>query len=531
MEIFENFSTGSLESGFGTTYDGWTTYRGTSLSVISFGGERVLAGKVSDTGSKRLARPLINNGGFGRIEAKWKVGSAVAADYAAANNFYNIGFMIDATDVTGVSGSNKRAIILSYEGAGSNVGIKFWNGTSTSLLLTITSVPTAEWLTVSLTTDGTGRYTAVVAQADGTILGSGSYQLSNDAAKRLYAYVDFGYTQNTSQNTWGTQVVMKDIIARDDFIRYDEVSQRRHLRFSPYPNSDTCYVVIPKDWNPAVDNTKVIISGHGYNATIGFATMLSAPFPDAGYVYGISNTHGNTWGNAQSSIDMEAMRQWIVDKCGGSEQVFTNGSSMGNLCALNYIAKYPDKVRRHVGEIGVCSLRNLYNNGTFTASIDTAYSVTRFDDIPLEYDPIRNVSKYVDMPMMLWVGTSDTTVPHGLNVRPFYEKLAKLGGKIMYIEEPGETHSLDVDPDRYLDFYNADIMGSKTRTVVLDPSSVYRIETKYANTASYLIDANQGTLTSITTTEKIINTKTGKYTTILLKTTGDMQDVSITKIG
>lgn len=530
MEIFENLSTGSLDTGFGATYNGWTTHRGSSLSVIDFGGERVLAPKVADTGSKRMTRPFINTNGFGRIEGKWKVGSNVAADYSAANNFVNLGFMIDTTNVSTLTGANKRSIALTYESAGANVGLKFWNGSSNSLLLTITAVPVGDWLTCSLTTDGTGRYTAIIADADGVILGSGSYQISADAGKQLYAYVDFGFTQNTNQNTWGTQVVMKDIIARDDFVLYDEVSQRRHLRFSPYPNSDSCYVVIPKDWNPSVDNTKVIIAGHGYNATIGFSTMLSAPFPDGGYIYGISNTHGNTWGNTQSSTDMEELRKWIVSKCGGSEKVHLNGSSMGCLCALNYAAKYRDKVRKFAGEIGVCSLQNLYKNATFTASIQTAYGVTRFGDIPKSFDPIRNVEKYKDIPIMLWAGTNDTTVPHGLNSRPFITKLGNMGGNVMYIEEPLENHSLDVDAERYLDFYGAENKDSATRIVVLNPLSVYRIKTKVANTVSYLMDANQGVLTTILTTEEIIKTK-GRYSTVLLKTTGDMKDVSITKIG
>jgi alpha-beta hydrolase superfamily lysophospholipase len=539
VEIFENFANGALETGFpGTGYNGWNLHRGTSLSVIDFGGERVFAGKTADSGSKRMARPLINAGGYGRIEAKWKVGSNVAADYSAANNFYDLGFMIDTTDVTTITGANKRAIMLSYEGAGSNVGIKIWNGTNNVNILTIASVPVGEWLTVTLVADGTGRYTGTVRNAAGDLIANGSRDVPADAGKQLYAFVDFGYTQNTNQNTWGTQLVMKDIIARDDFIRYDEVSQRRNLHFSPVVNGgDVCYVHIPKDWDPAVDNTKVILAGHGYNATIGFTTMLSAPFPDGGYVYGISNTHGNTWGNDQAVSDLDEMRKWIVTYCGGSEKVYTHGSSMGNLVALKYIAKHPEKVRKHVGEIGVCSLKNLYDNATFTGSIQTAYGVTRFKDIPKLHDPIQNPDKFLDTPIMLWVGTTDTTVPHGVNTRPFVDKVSKLGGTVMYIEEPGETHSLDVDPDRYLDFYNASIglsdkSAARTAIVKLDANSAYEIVTSAPATVSFLLDATQGTLTAISGTRETVKTK-GRPTLLLLKVTDakyDLSNITVTKI-
>lgn len=532
-EIFENLANGALETGFvGTGYNGWDLHRGSSLAIINFGGERVLAGKTADSGSKRLARPLIGPGGFGRIEAKWKVGSNVAADYSAANNFYDLGFMIDTTDVTTITGANKRAIMLSYEGAGSNVGIKIWNGTNNTNILTIASVPVGEWLTVTLVADGTGRYTATIRNAAGDIIASGSRDVPGDAGKQLHAFVDFGYTQFTNQNTWGTQLVMKDIIARNDFNGYDEVSQRRNLHFSPVVNGgDVCYVHIPKDWKPEIDNTKVILAGHGYNATIGFTTMLSNPFPDAGFVYGISNTHGNTWGNDQAVSDLDEMRKWIVKYCSGSEKIHLHGSSMGNLVALKYIAKHPEKVRKHVGEIGVCSLKNLYDNATFTGSIQTAYGVTRFKDIPKIHDPIRNTDQFLSIPMMLWVGTTDTTVPHGVNTRPFADKVAKQGGQVMYIEEPGETHTLDVDPERYLDFYNADMglnpkSNARTALIGLEANSSYEITTSVAGSVAYLVDATQGALTTIASNSAVIKTK-GRPSLMLVKIIDPAQKLGI----
>jgi fermentation-respiration switch protein FrsA (DUF1100 family) len=538
LEIWEGLKNNVLEDSFSPDYNGWTTYRGWSLAVINYAGERVLAGKAGDTGSKRMSRPFISAGGYGRIEAKWKINSNVAADFSAANTFADVGFMIDTIDASTLTGANKRTIMLSYEGAGSNVGIKFWNGTANTMILTIASVPVDTWLTVSLVTDGTGRYTATVTDPAGVILGSIQHQVAADNGKQLYAFVDFGWAQLTNQNTWGTQIVMKDIIARDDFIRYDEVSQRRKIRLVTYPNNDACWVVIPANWDPAVDNTKVIIAGHGYNATLSFATMLSEPFPDAGFIYAQSNTHGNSWGNATATSDLEKMRQWIVEKCGGSEQVYTHGSSMGNLAALNYIAKYPEKVRKHVGEIGVCSLQDLYKDGSFVASIQSMYGVTRFRDIPRKYDPIQNIERYVDTPIMLWAGTSDTTVPHGLNSRPFTDKLAKLGGTVMYLEEPGETHSLDVDPDRYVDFYTADIglsskSKAKTALVKLAADSTYNIVTSAPGTVSYLLDANQGALTAITGLSEAIHTK-NRPQLLLLKVTDakyDVSNITVTKIG
>lgn len=538
MEFYENLRSATLNAAIPANFNGWTISRNTSLGVVLDGSDYVLVGKGADTGSKRIARTGIPAGKWGRIEAKVKYGSNVAADYAAANNFSAVGF-INIADPTGVTGANKRVLQMTYETAGSNVGVKFWNGTiNVAKLLDVAAIPINEWLILSVVHDGDGQWTSTITkESDGTILGSNSTVISADAGKAFYSYVDFGFAQNASDGGgWGTQYKYKDIIVRDDFEGYDEFSQRRHLNVAPQVNGDTCYVTVPKNWRSETMSGNAILSGHGYGATISFSTTLSKPFPDRGFVYGQSNTHGETWGNDQAVSDIEAMRQWMVDKCGISDRVFMYGASMGCLAALSYAATYPQNVKKIVTEIGVCSIQAIYKNATYTASINTAFGVTRFRDIPKAHDPIQSVEKYVDIPIMQWVGLADTTAPHGLHSRPFSERLAKLGGTVMYIEEPGETHSLDIDPDKYADFFYAEVGlggngGSKTAIVYLEESSVYEITTKYPGIASYILDNVQGALTLIPS-KTTIRTK-HRPMSVLIKLTDtnyNLSHVSIRKV-
>lgn len=530
-EIYENLSNAATNAALPLNFNGWITYRESTLGVVLDGTDKVLTGKGTDTGSKRLAKALIAAGEFGRCEAKVKLTNIDLQ--TKSNNFINIGFS-NTANISTITGGNKRAVILSYEVG--KIGFKYWNGTTGTVILDVNSIPLNAWVTVGLVTDGSGKYTGYVKDDTGAILGSGSFTIAGDAGLPLWAYVDFGYNQQTQDaNGWGTQYYIKDIIARDDFYGYNEASQRRHLHFEASINGgDPAYMHIPKDWNPDVSPEKVILSGHGYGAPIGFTTSLSAPFPDAGFVYGISNTHGNTWGNTQAVSDIEEMRKWVVQKCKGSEQVNLHGASMGCLEALNYAANYPDKVKKIVTEIGVTSLQAIYKDATFTASINTAFGVTRFRDIPKVNNPIRSVENLVGIPVMCWAGTSDTTAPHGLHSRPYVDKLARLGGTVMYIEEPGETHSLDVDPGRYVDFYNAEtsLSGTASTAIInLEEHSVYEIKTSAPNILSYVLDSNQGALTAITATKTTIKTKSRPMTVLLKLTdmTHTFSNIAITK--
>ena len=540
LEFYENFRSAVPNVAISSTFDGWTTSRNTSLGVVQDGSDYVLVGKGSDTGSKRMARPAIGAGKWGRVEAKVKYGSNVAADYSASNNFSAIGF-INTPDPTSITGANKRVLQMTYESAGANVGIKLWDGaTNVSKLVDVSAITPGEWLILSLATDGEGRWTGCVTkESDGTILGTASTTVSADAGDAFYAYADFGFNQNASDgNGWGTQYKIKDIITRDDFEGYNELSQQRHLNFAPAVNGgDICYVTIPKNWRSETMKDNVILSGHGYGATISFSTTLSKPFPDRGFLYGQSNTHGETWGNDQARADIEAMRQWVIAKCGGAEQINMYGASMGCLAALSYATAYPQNVRKIVTEIGVCSIQAIYRNATFTAAINTAFGVTRYRDIVKEHDPIRVPENFTHIPLMQWVGTADTTAQHGLHSKPFSEKVANLGGTVMYIEEPGETHSLDIDPDRYADFFYAELglnAGSKSKTAVLqlEPNAVYEITTAQPGIASFVMDNKQGTLTTITSVKTFVRTK-HRPMAILIKLTNvdyGLKDVSMKKV-
>jgi hypothetical protein len=102
----------------------------------------------------------------------------------------------------------------------------------------------------------------------------------------------------------------------------------------------------------------------------------------------------------------------------------------------------------------------------------------------------------------------------------------------MYIEEPGETHSLDVDPNKYIDFYNANKLGSSTKLVWLDANTTYKLTALVANAVSYCLDSIQGAMTTIATNETSIRSK-GRPMLMLLKSNSQSQrvgDVRVEKV-
>lgn len=542
VEIYENLSTATANTNLPVNYNGWTTNgNNVNLGIIMDGTDKVLTGKgnAANFVNGSLHKQLISAGEFGRVECKLKINNL---DFSATpGDYLGVGFYTDA-DPSANLNAKKRLCFLSESG-----NLQYFDGTTQANFVNNANIPVGQWLTVGIASDGTGKYTVYACKEDGTLLGSVSFTVAADTGIPLYAYVLLGGLQGTyDANGWGTQFYIKDIIARNDFKQYNEATQRRHLRFRPTINGEEPYITIPSSWNPGVSGrTKAIALGHGYAATANFELYGGINYVNDGFVYASSNVHGDSWGNAQAVADMETLRQWLVSKTGCDEKIILTGYSMGGLNAFNYASQYPAKVDRIITEAGVANVAFEYPD--YKSSIDAAYSSTRYEDIPKSYDPMQNAEKLCSIPLICWVGNADTAIYHDMHTRLLVEKVARLGGKAAYLEEDGETHSVDWDYARNLDFMKAyisqvtpNLFGTNlveattelTQLVTLAPNAVYKITTSADNIISYVLDNEDGTQVAISGKETTIKTK-GRRMMVLLKLTNvsySFTNVTLTRI-
>lgn len=534
IEIFDDLSTATLNTDFGSGYNGWTLYRAHLMGVIEVGGERVLAAKedTPSADSKSILKTLISAGEVGRLEAKVKITNKTPG----SGRYFRI--TLNTVSTYSGNGATRRSIWM--DSVTGDIALYINNGSIP--IVTNANIPVNEWLTIGIAYDANEGYTGYVLNQSGTFLGTASGKVAGDIGIALWAHIGFGFFQSGyDAQGWGNQIYMKDIIARNDLLAFSVVGQRHKMRMTTRINGEDAFVTVPSNWGLA--SKRAVIAGHGFGGTGAFEQYNGSSFVTDGFLYASSNTHGDTWGNAQSNSDIETLRQWLVSKAGCDQKVILNGGSMGAITAFNYATQYPTNVDRIIAESPTANLLQRWNNGRATA-LQSTFSVTRFEEIPSQYDPIRNIDVLKDIPIVIWAGNQDPTVPHSSNGKLLADKLARAGGVVLYFEEQGEGHLTDYDYVRNKDFVDATVSNrdpnglvnlidqtstSKTQLVRLTPDAQYKIQTTSSNIAVYSMNGEDGTLTSLTATETIIQTP-NKPVTLLIKITDgtkQMTDISI----
>ena len=149
------------------------------------------------------------------------------------------------------------------------------------------------------------------------------------------------------------------------------------------------------------------------------------------------------YGCDESLVMLHEFHEFVTQTFGLNAQAVLFGFSRGGLYAVNYAAKYPDRVSGLYLDAPVCDIRSWPcsdPNRRETTECLACYGLTfetlkNFNDCPID-----KVEKVIQIPTIIVAGDSDKTVPYDQNGQIFAEKFERLGGKIKTIVKPGCDH-------------------------------------------------------------------------------------------
>lgn len=180
---------------------------------------------------------------------------------------------------------------------------------------------------------------------------------------------------------------------------------------------------VPKNYDSRVPAPVLLFChGHGWDenftwgpfGTNGAERTFFQTIVNNGFIVASSFLSGNNWGN-QAGIDGLTSLYDFVRKHYAINGVYVCGASMGGLTSLNWIAQHKAEVSGYVGLYPVCSLKDMYLQGTYAATIRTAFGIagdgSDYDQKTAGYDPVlTSENKFYRIPMRFYVSFSDTTV-------------------------------------------------------------------------------------------------------------------------
>lgn len=137
---------------------------------------------------------------------------------------------------------------------------------------------------------------------------------------------------------------------------------------------------------------------------------------DAGYIVAASNAHGNNWGNDSALADYVELHDY-VQTCLNVSRVVLLSQSAG-VSGLLTAADRPFTVKGWAGIYPVCDLRAMYDAGTFTDYIKSAYSIagdgSNYSTQTDGHDPVlRPAADFAGLRMRFYASADDTVVPGG----------------------------------------------------------------------------------------------------------------------
>ena len=182
------------------------------------------------------------------------------------------------------------------------------------------------------------------------------------------------------------------------------------------------YVMLPNVAASAVN--KLVIYHHGYGETcsgpvteaIAEKRALFLALTGAGYIVAASNAHLNNWGNDASQADYLELYTFL-HTCYNITKVIYVGQSMGGLSSLLMVASGAIPVVGFAGIYPACNLADVYSNATFTASINTAYSISGdYATKTAGHDPVLIAgASFTGKRMRFYASPDDVTVPAATN--------------------------------------------------------------------------------------------------------------------
>lgn len=165
----------------------------------------------------------------------------------------------------------------------------------------------------------------------------------------------------------------------------------------------------------------------------------------------------NMYGCDESLEMMHEFQDFICQTFGISNKAVLFGFSRGGLYAVNYAAKYNDRVSGLYLDAPVCDIRSWPCSNLESREARECldyYRLTLETLKTFNNNPIDKVSDVINLPVIIVAGDSDHVVPYAQNGQIFADRFKSLGGKIETIVKPGcdhHPHSLE-NPISVADF-------------------------------------------------------------------------------
>ena len=167
----------------------------------------------------------------------------------------------------------------------------------------------------------------------------------------------------------------------------------------------------------------------------------------------------STWGS-DLVIERVGMATNRLQRVHGARRgrLFLVGVSMGNLSAMGWAQRHPDRVAAIVGILPACDLNDLYGNDRFevAAKIDDAYGrpYVEATDGP-DRNPMAFAHRLAGLPTRLYYSTADSAVPAD-TVTALAVSIGHAASAVPVCElEHSEAAVAAIDPDDILMFLDA----------------------------------------------------------------------------
>jgi hypothetical protein len=163
---------------------------------------------------------------------------------------------------------------------------------------------------------------------------------------------------------------------------------------------------------------------------VAFASLLNAGYivvSGRGDPNSYTSASSSPWGAPGPLATRKAILDYVKANYGPIRNVYWIGQSMGLLDGLNYVVQYPGSLQGIVGISGVTNVSDMYVNGGYSSTINTAYGTTSLSYIS-QFDPNLNSAKYSHTPISLWHGTADAVVNYSTNPVLFQSNVQSAGG-------------------------------------------------------------------------------------------------------
>ncbi|MCC6444105.1 MAG: DNRLRE domain-containing protein [Armatimonadetes bacterium] len=171
-----------------------------------------------------------------------------------------------------------------------------------------------------------------------------------------------------------------------------------------------------------------------------------------GWVLMLPEAHTRHWGHDEMLQDVALAHEYGVSVLGCERSMGVFASSMGGLMAWLTAAEHPAWFRGIAAVYPVCDLADMYDGGirggeNFQAYINAAYSISAsssedpaYQEATAGHNPLDRAGDLRRVPIRIWHGTNDATVPLAANSEAFAAAVQGAGGDITLTQVAGAGH-------------------------------------------------------------------------------------------